>query len=51
MTLQSPLSKLAALALVTAIVWEWRHARPILELRLLANRNLSMFGLPADQHA
>jgi DHA2 family multidrug resistance protein len=32
----------AAAAIVTAIVWEWRHARPILELRLLGNRNLSI---------
>jgi MFS transporter, DHA2 family, multidrug resistance protein len=32
----------AAICIVAVIVWEWRHAHPILELRLLAVRNLGM---------
>jgi DHA2 family multidrug resistance protein len=31
----------SGIALVAAIAWEWRHPRPIVELRLLRNRNFA----------
>jgi DHA2 family multidrug resistance protein len=41
------------LAIATAIVWEWRHKDPLVNLRLLKDRNLSaslalffLFGIP-----
>ncbi len=33
---------IAAVAIVTLVIWEWRHEHPIVELRLLARRN---FGI------
>jgi DHA2 family multidrug resistance protein len=32
----------AAVCIVIAVIWEWRHQHPILELRLLGIRNLGM---------
>src|SRR5712691_2875414 len=33
---------IAALALVTAAIWEWRHPDPVVEIRLLADRNFAI---------
>jgi DHA2 family multidrug resistance protein len=35
------LSAVAVIALTVAVVWEWRHAHPIVNLRLLKDRNFS----------
>ena len=32
----------AAIALLVAIVWEWRHPDPVVEIRLLADRNFAI---------
>jgi len=32
----------AVLALIAAAVWEWRHPDPVVEIRLLANRNFAI---------
>ncbi|HUO35350.1 MAG TPA: DHA2 family efflux MFS transporter permease subunit [Candidatus Acidoferrum sp.] len=32
----------AALALITAAIWEWRHPDPVVEIRLLADRNFAV---------
>jgi DHA2 family multidrug resistance protein len=33
---------IAVVALITAIVWEWRHPDPVVEIRLLADRNFAI---------
>jgi MFS transporter, DHA2 family, multidrug resistance protein len=33
---------IAVLALVAAAIWEWRHSDPVVEIRLLANRNFAI---------
>jgi MFS transporter, DHA2 family, multidrug resistance protein len=33
---------IAVIALVFAIVWEWRHPDPVVEIRLLADRNFAL---------
>jgi MFS transporter, DHA2 family, multidrug resistance protein len=33
---------LAAAALTAMVIWEWRHAHPIIELKLLARRNFAV---------
>jgi DHA2 family multidrug resistance protein len=44
--LESPfimvLAVTAAVALVVLVLWEWRHPRPIVDLRLLATRNFAV---------
>ena len=35
-------ASIAAVALVTAVVWEWRHPDPVVEIRLLADRNFAI---------
>lgn len=32
----------ALLALIVAVIWEWRHPDPVVEIRLLADRNFAM---------
>jgi DHA2 family multidrug resistance protein len=36
---------IAMLALVFAIVWEWRHPDPVVEIRLLADRNFALANI------
>ena len=33
---------IAVLALIAAVVWEWRHPDPVVEIRLLADRNFAI---------
>lgn len=36
---------LAMVALVFAIVWEWRHPDPVVKIRLLADRNFALANI------
>jgi DHA2 family multidrug resistance protein len=36
---------IAAVAIVTLVIWEWRHEHPIIEVRLLARRNFAIAAL------
>ena len=36
---------IAMIALVTAVVWEWRHPDPVVEIRLLRDRNFALANI------
>jgi DHA2 family multidrug resistance protein len=36
---------IALLALAAAIIWEWRHENPVVEIRLLQNRNFALANI------
>src|SRR6201981_129203 len=36
---------IALVALITAVLWEWRHPDPVVEIRLLADRNFAIANL------